>query len=51
MKEKDKMIFCFYCGRQLLDYKIGENSRCPYCGVELNYLDNKDMSEKVKSFN
>ncbi|MFW9900491.1 MAG: hypothetical protein ACFFDY_04290 [Candidatus Thorarchaeota archaeon] len=41
MVEKEKLIFCFYCGKLLGDYKDRELNRCPYCGVELNYLKNK----------
>ena len=41
MTKKDKLIFCFYCGRLLTDYKDGEFDKCPYCGVELKYINNK----------
>jgi len=41
MTEKENLIFCFYCGKLLKDYKVGEFNRCPYCGIELNYIDNK----------
>ncbi len=41
MTKTEKLKFCFYCGRLLKDYKVGEFTRCPYCGVKLNYISNK----------
>jgi hypothetical protein len=50
MPMNDKLIFCFYCGRFLKDYIIGEVNRCPFCGVELNYINN-NLSKKIKKIN
>ncbi len=46
MVEKEKMIFCFYCGKQIINYKIKEISRCPYCGVKLNYINDRISKNK-----
>jgi len=42
MEKEKKLMFCYYCGNLIKEYKEAETKICPYCGVKLHYL------EKIK---
>jgi len=52
MTKNSKLIFCFYCGNLIKEYDDEEIKICPYCGIELHYIDKKIKGSKSnKSLN
>ncbi|MFX1394914.1 MAG: hypothetical protein ACFFAH_15240 [Promethearchaeota archaeon] len=46
MSKNSRLIFCFYCGNLIKEYDYEETKICPYCGIELHYIDKKIKGKK-----
>jgi hypothetical protein len=45
MTEKNRLVFCFYCGNLVKDSKDIEKGICPYCHVKLPYVKKNTVAQ------